>query len=87
VGWNLLLGLAVFWTSRNLLLRAFAVVMPIAMFLSTVVTGNHFIIDGLAGSVVALIGLILALALAKRSGLWAHLTSRRRRAVRPSSGA
>jgi membrane-associated phospholipid phosphatase len=88
VGWNLLLGLAVFWTSRNLLLRAFAVVMPIAMFLSTVVTGNHFIIDGLAGSLVALIGLALALALARRGGTWSRLVRRRwRRAASPSSGA
>ena len=67
VGWNLLLGLAVFITSRNLLLRGLAVVMPIAMFLSTVVTGNHFIIDGLAGIVVALVGLALALAWRRRS--------------------
>ena len=77
VGWNMLLGLAVFWTSRNVVLRTFAVVMPIVMFLSTVVTANHFIIDGLAGVVVALVGLALALAWARNGGrLWAKLAPR-----------
>ncbi|MGQ9571644.1 MAG: phosphatase PAP2 family protein [Dehalococcoidia bacterium] len=59
-GWNLLLGIGIIWTVRHFLGLAFGVLMPAAMFLAVVVTGNHFIIDALAGMVVALIGLGLA---------------------------
>lgn len=62
-GWVLLLGIALVWTSRFLPARLVGVVMPLLMFLSIVVTGNHFIVDGLAGGAVALIGLALALLL------------------------
>jgi len=60
-GWNLLLGIGIIWTMRNFFGIAFGVTMPAAMFLAVVVTGNHFILDVLAGTVVALIGLGLAL--------------------------
>lgn len=62
-GWNLLLGIGIIWTTRHFVGIAFGVMMPAAMFLAVVVTGNHFIIDVLAGTVVALIGLGLALLL------------------------
>ncbi len=62
-GWILLLGIGVVWTMRNFFGIAFGVAMPVAMFVAVVVTGNHFIIDVLAGTVVALIGLALALLL------------------------
>ena len=70
-GWNLLLGIGVIWTVRHSLGIAFGVTMPAAMCLAVVVTGNHFILDVLAGTVVALIGLGLAL-LIQRYGqrLW-----------------
>jgi membrane-associated phospholipid phosphatase len=45
------------------LLRTFAVVMPIAMGLAVVVTGNHFILDVVAGTAVALFGLWAAVML------------------------
>ncbi|MDP2950297.1 MAG: phosphatase PAP2 family protein [Chloroflexota bacterium] len=70
-GWNLLLGIGVFWTARHFLGKAFGVIMPAAMLLAVVVTGNHFILDVLAGTVVALIGLGLALLLQHRGHrLW-----------------
>lgn len=62
-GWNLLLGIGIIWTMRNFFGRAFGLIMPAAMFLAVVVTGNHFIIDVLAGTVVALIGLGIAFLL------------------------
>ena len=62
-GWNLLLGIGIIWSARHFLGTAFGVIMPAAMFLAVVATGNHFIIDVLAGTVVALIGLGLALLL------------------------
>jgi hypothetical protein len=70
-GWNLLLGIGIIWTTRNFLGVVFGVTMPAAMFIAVVATGNHFIIDVLAGTVVALIGLGAAL-LVQRYGhrLW-----------------
>lgn len=62
-GWNLLLGIGIIWTMRNFFGIAFGVTMPAAMFVAVVATGNHFIIDVLAGTVVALIGLGLAILL------------------------
>ena len=61
VGWNLLMGIAIFSTVRNRFWRAFAIAMPLAMYLATILTANHYILDGIVGSLVALIGLAVAL--------------------------
>ena len=62
-GWVLLLSIGIIWTVRHFWGIAFGVTMPAAMFVAVVATGNHFIIDVLAGTVVALVGLGLALLL------------------------
>lgn len=53
-GWNLLIGLVVFHCATNLIARAFGLVLPLLMFLSVVLSGNHFIIDAIAGGALAL---------------------------------
>jgi hypothetical protein len=60
VGWNMLMGIAIFRTTRHLSWRAFAILMPLAMYLSTILTANHFVLDGVVGAFVALIGLAVA---------------------------
>ena len=60
IGWNLLVGIAIWMASRNIFVRAFAVLMPLAMLSDIVLTGNHYIIDAAAGFVVMLIGLGIA---------------------------
>jgi hypothetical protein len=60
VGWNLLMGIAIFSTTSNRFWRAFAVAMPLAMYLATILTANHYIMDGIVGSLVALTGLAIA---------------------------
>ncbi len=60
IGWNLLVGIAVWMASRNILVRAFAVLMPTVMMADIIFTGNHYIIDALAGTVVMLLGLGIA---------------------------
>lgn len=59
-GWNLLIGLAVVHVATNWPARLFGLVMPVVMFLAIVLTGNHFIFDGIAGAAVALTGLGIA---------------------------
>ncbi len=79
-GWNLLIGVAIIYSTRNayhvtnLVLWPFAVVMPIAMGIAVVVTGNHYILDVVAGSAVALLGLLLAVLLDRYGGrIWARV--------------
>ena len=57
VGWNLLIGITIFTSTKRVWLRAIGVVIPILMAISVVVTANHFVIDGFLGAIVALIGL------------------------------
>lgn len=67
VGWNLLMGIAIFRTTRHLAWRAFAVLMPLAMYLATILTANHFFLDGVMGSIVALAGFAIAMRISAPS--------------------
>lgn len=59
-GWNLLMGLAVFETTRSWLTKGLAMFMPTLMLAGIIVTGNHYILDAVLGAVVALAALWLA---------------------------
>lgn len=59
-GWSLLLGLAVAVEARHWLLRAAGIAWPVVMFFSVVMTGNHFIVDAVAGGIVSFAGLGVA---------------------------
>jgi hypothetical protein len=61
-GWVFLCGIAMVRHSRRLAVRAFGVYMPAAMLVSIMATGNHFILDAVAGGAVALVGLACAQA-------------------------
>lgn len=60
IGWNLLVGISIWLASRNLFMRAFAVVMPLIMAVDIVFTANHYFLDIVAGVIVMLIGLGIA---------------------------
>ena len=62
-GWNLLVGIAMVRHGKFLVLRAIGVALPIMMFASIVLTANHYIIDGVAGGMLAIFGLIGAMML------------------------
>lgn len=74
VGWVLLVSIAIMNLVRRAAVRATAALLPVAMFAAIVLTGNHYIVDGIAGGVVVLLGLASARA-------W-----RRRHAVAPQPG-
>ena len=62
-GWSLLMATAIFRESRKHPLRMVAWLLPLGMFVSIVATANHFIVDAIAGGLVALIGLRASLLL------------------------
>lgn len=54
VGWDLLIGLAIFVAARHSLVRAVGVAMPVAMALAVVLTANHYIVDAVVGAALTL---------------------------------
>jgi hypothetical protein len=60
IGWNMLVGIALWMATKNPFVRAFAVMMPLMMFLDIVLTANHYFIDAFAGVIVMGIGLGIA---------------------------
>jgi hypothetical protein len=45
--------------------------MPVAMYAATILTANHYFLDGVAGSTLALVGLALAWRLSgSRQPVW-----------------
>lgn len=59
-GWNLLVGIVLWRSTANRAVRAFALIMVPLMAFAVVATANHYVVDVLAGGVVALAGLLLA---------------------------
>ncbi|MDQ3656830.1 MAG: phosphatase PAP2 family protein [Chloroflexota bacterium] len=60
VGWNLLMGIAIVSFVSNRFWKVFGVLMPITMYAATILTANHYFLDGVVGSALALTGLALA---------------------------
>ncbi len=63
IGWDLLMGAGIVWAATFRPLRWFGALLPLAMLFAVVITGNHFVIDGIAGAIVGAAGLLLALGL------------------------
>jgi PAP2 superfamily len=59
-GWNLLVGIVLWHTTPRPVVRAFAIISPPAMAFAVIATANHYVLDVVAGGIVALIGLGLA---------------------------
>jgi hypothetical protein len=62
-GWDLLVGLAILGAAATVGLKALGVLMPVLMVWAVVATANHFVLDVLAGLVLALIGYVVAVHL------------------------
>ena len=79
VGWSFLLAFgAVRGFPGNRLVLALAVLHPLSQTASTVLTGNHYLIDGLGGLAASAIGLALAFVLQR----WGYTWLRRRLGLR-----
>jgi hypothetical protein len=62
VGWDLLMGIAVWTAATGVTLRVIGALMPLAMVTAVVLTANHYLLDVVAGAAVALTGLAAAVA-------------------------
>ncbi|MFZ0161489.1 MAG: phosphatase PAP2 family protein [Kineosporiaceae bacterium] len=59
-GWDLLVGLAIAGAAAYAWLRWAGYLLPVLMAAAVILTGNHFVLDVLAGIAVALVGLLAA---------------------------
>lgn len=60
VGWDLLVGIAVFRASDRRLVKVLGVLAPVMMGVAVIVTANHYVIDGFIGGALSLIALGLS---------------------------
>jgi membrane-associated phospholipid phosphatase len=57
-GWTLLCGIYLCKTQTRRIARALAISLPILMGLTIIVTGNHYVLDAVAGGVLCLLVLV-----------------------------
>ena len=67
VGWNFLTAVALYLALSGVRGRSLVLLLPVMMFVSTVVTGNHYFVDGALGIAVAGAGLLVAVKIQKLS--------------------
>ena len=60
-GWSLLMGIAIVREAHSARFRLLAPFLPMAMLVSVVITANHYIVDAVAGGMVAVLSLQVAL--------------------------
>lgn len=75
VGWSLLAGIALIACARSWWLKAAGIALPLGMTLTVMMTGNHYLLDAVAGAVVILVSLTL-------SALWSSWSTARTKTVR-----
>ena len=66
-GWNVLVGVAIWLATTNVVLRSVAIVQALAMGAAVVMTANHFIVDVASGLVVVLVGLTVHQVIVSRA--------------------
>lgn len=73
-GWNLLVGVVLWRTTRHVAVRTFALVLPPLMAFAVVATANHYVIDVVVGGVIAMAGLVIARQIprVRETPLWAR---------------
>jgi membrane-associated phospholipid phosphatase len=58
VGWSMIVALGVFRAVRSRVVRGAAIVHPLLMAAATIATGNHYLLDCIAGAGVAVLAII-----------------------------
>ncbi len=57
VGWNVMACTVLFKSTKFLPMRIFAVVSPLLMAFAVIFTANHWVVDGILGTAIALFGI------------------------------
>jgi hypothetical protein len=65
-GWDLLMGVALITYARRRWMRLLGVLLPVAMLVSVVSTGNHYLVDALAGAGLVTVSLLVVRAVRRR---------------------
>jgi hypothetical protein len=65
-GWDLLVGMAIFAAATTVFWKAVGVAMPVLMAFAVVATANHYVLDVVAGVLIALVGHVVALWMERR---------------------
>lgn len=86
-GWDLLVGLAIAAVAGSAWLRWTGRLLPVLMAVAVVVTGNHYVLDVIAGLALALVGLAVAHAFEHRRAARARESGARSRAIADERGA
>ncbi|MGI8690469.1 MAG: phosphatase PAP2 family protein [Thermomicrobiales bacterium] len=60
VGWSLLAGIGMIAAARSWWLKAAGIALPILMSFAVIMTGNHYLLDVVAGAAVILVSLMLS---------------------------
>ncbi|MHB8647073.1 MAG: phosphatase PAP2 family protein, partial [Thermomicrobiales bacterium] len=60
VGWSLLAGIAIIAGARSWWLKAAGISLPVLMTFAVIMTGNHYLLDIIAGAIVVLVSLMLS---------------------------
>jgi membrane-associated phospholipid phosphatase len=79
VAWALLVGLALVWLASPPVVRVLGALFPLIMLLTVIVTGNHYLLDGVGSLAVVDVAVRLAVAFEHRHAPDASL-------ARPSGG-
>jgi membrane-associated phospholipid phosphatase len=58
VGWSMIVALGVYRAVRSRVVRGAAIMHPLLMATATIATGNHYLLDCIAGAGVAIIAII-----------------------------
>ena len=60
VGWSLLAGIALIACARSWWLKAAGIALPVMMTFSVIMTGNHYVLDAVAGAAIVVVSLTLS---------------------------
>ena len=77
VGWSVLAATVIFRATSRPWLRVLAILHPVVMALAVTATGNHYLVDSLAGAAVALLALLVTALVLRGADAGATVTARR----------
>ena len=66
VGWDLLMGLAVYAYAQHIALRIVGLLLPVLMVSSVLLTANHYVIDAAGGASLVLVSMVIAQRIERR---------------------